>query len=209
MPFREALPPSSKKSAQRAEEQMRIETMAATTDRRSVGHNFANGSQHPCGRESRRRITRRPAMRWRFWVTQSNILPMSSFTRADRFLRTTGNYKRYELLMALNRQIYFECPVVPSLSERLLAFVILARRDPRRCNPALSIRGWFIGWVGAYCPKISTAKSTSQASPIVCQYHAVASTAIWRDSTRLNQPSAERQKAVPGCQGPDGRHAGR
>jgi len=30
-----------------------------------------------------------------------------------------------QLLMALNRQIYFECPEVPSLSERVRAFVRL------------------------------------------------------------------------------------
>jgi hypothetical protein len=30
-----------------------------------------------------------------------------------------------QLLMALNRQVYFECPEVPSLSERLRAFLHL------------------------------------------------------------------------------------
>ncbi len=38
-----------------------------------------------------------------------------------------------------------------------------------------------------YCPIANTASSTIHARPIVCQYHAVASTAIWRSSTRLNR----------------------
>ena len=51
---------------------------------------------------------------------------------ADEFVHEGGSFSprdgRLEgvrLLMALNRQIYFECPVVPSLSQRLLVFVHL------------------------------------------------------------------------------------
>ena len=52
-----------------------------------------------------------------------------------------------------------------------------------------------MGNVCAYCPKISTANSTIQASPIVCQNQAVASTAICRDSTRLNHAQAVTQSS--------------
>jgi len=49
---------------------------------------------------------------------------------ADEFVHEGGSFSPHNgqleavrMLMALNRQIYFECPVVPSLSERFLAFV--------------------------------------------------------------------------------------
>lgn len=45
-----------------------------------------------------------------------------------------------QLLMALNRQIYYECPVVPTFTERVRAFFhLIANRDPcvRRFNRAL------------------------------------------------------------------------
>lgn len=41
-----------------------------------------------------------------------------------------------------------------------------------------------------YWPTASTHSSRIQAAPSVCQYHEVMSTAICRDSTRRNQPSA-------------------
>jgi len=40
-----------------------------------------------------------------------------------------GQLDAVQLLMALNRQVYFECPEVPSLGERLRAFL---RLDPAR-----------------------------------------------------------------------------
>jgi ISXO2-like transposase domain len=40
---------------------------------------------------------------------------------------------------------------------------------------------------GSYCPTASNAKSTTHASPMACQYHAVASTAICRNSTRFSR----------------------
>lgn len=40
-----------------------------------------------------------------------------------------GQLDAVHLLMALNRQVYFECPEVPSLAERLRAFL---RLDPAR-----------------------------------------------------------------------------
>jgi len=43
-----------------------------------------------------------------------------------------------------------------------------------------------------YCPIVSTASSTSHAKPMVCQYQAVASTVICRNSTRLNRFTAVR-----------------
>lgn len=44
-----------------------------------------------------------------------------------------------------------------------------------------------------HCPTASTASSTIHASPIVCQYQAVASTAICRNSTRLKRFTTVRQ----------------
>jgi len=45
-----------------------------------------------------------------------------------------------------------------------------------------------------YCPSASTASSKSHARLMACQYQAVASTAIWRYSTRLSQLKAVRQR---------------
>jgi len=41
------------------------------------------------------------------------------------FSRENGQLQAVQLLMALNRQIYFECPEVPALSERILSFLHL------------------------------------------------------------------------------------
>lgn len=38
------------------------------------------------------------------------------------FSANDGEVKAVQLLMALNRQIYFECPLAPTLSERWLSF---------------------------------------------------------------------------------------
>ena len=51
--------------------------------------------------------------------------PTSSSTRADRSSPHNGQLQAVQMLMAVNRQIYFECPVVPSLGERFLAFLHL------------------------------------------------------------------------------------
>jgi hypothetical protein len=39
------------------------------------------------------------------------------------FSADNGQLKAVQLLMALNRQVYFECPEVPSIRERLRAFL--------------------------------------------------------------------------------------
>lgn len=41
-----------------------------------------------------------------------------------------GQLDAVQLLMTLNRQVYFECPEVPSLAERLRAFLRLAPVQP-------------------------------------------------------------------------------
>jgi hypothetical protein len=45
------------------------------------------------------------------------------------FSADKGHLDAVQLLMALNRQVYFECPEVPSLGERFRAFM---RLDPAR-----------------------------------------------------------------------------
>jgi hypothetical protein len=39
------------------------------------------------------------------------------------FSASNGQLEAVQLLMALNRQVYFECPEVPTLSERCQAFL--------------------------------------------------------------------------------------
>jgi hypothetical protein len=41
------------------------------------------------------------------------------------FSADNGQLQAVQLLMALNRQVYFECPEVPSLKKRILAFLHL------------------------------------------------------------------------------------
>jgi len=50
----------------------------------------------------------------------------------DEFIREGGSFsadnsqlQAVQLLMALNRQIYFECPEVPPLTQRLMSFLRL------------------------------------------------------------------------------------
>ncbi len=47
------------------------------------------------------------------------------------FSPNNGQLKAVQLLMALNRQVYYECPEVPSLSDRLRALVRLEPAAPR------------------------------------------------------------------------------
>jgi hypothetical protein len=53
---------------------------------------------------------------------------------ADEFVHAGGSFsadngqlQAVQLLMALNRQVYFECPEVPPFSKRLLSFLHLKR----------------------------------------------------------------------------------
>jgi hypothetical protein len=47
---------------------------------------------------------------------------------AESFTADNPQLEAVQLLMALNRQIYFECPEVPSLGERCIAFLHLPVR---------------------------------------------------------------------------------
>jgi hypothetical protein len=49
--------------------------------------------------------------------------------RGCSFSADKGQLDALQLLMALNRQVYFECPEVPSMGER---FRVLLRLDPAR-----------------------------------------------------------------------------
>lgn len=53
------------------------------------------------------------------------------FDSAPSALRC-GRVEAIQLLMAINRQIYFECPEVPALRERFTAFIPLFRSNHER-----------------------------------------------------------------------------
>jgi hypothetical protein len=45
------------------------------------------------------------------------------------FSASNGQLEAVQLLMAVNRQIYYECPEVPSFNERFLSFLRLQRSN--------------------------------------------------------------------------------
>ena len=84
---------------------------------------------------------------------------------ADEFVHEGGSFsadngqlQAVQLLMALNRQVYFECPEVPPFSKRLLSFLHL--------NEAGSFLPWSVGIEARLVSNDSSAPTHRRSSPI-------------------------------------------
>lgn len=59
------------------------------------------------------------------YLTDEHLHQGGTFAAGD------GQWQAIQLLMALNRRVYFECPVVPTFSDRLLRFLNWGRAEAR------------------------------------------------------------------------------
>jgi hypothetical protein len=102
-----------------------IFTPAAAENATSLASNLATSASAARARSRRRHITPEAGH-------ALEILGHAIEYLTDEFVEEGGSLsadddriKAVQLLMALNRQVYFECPVVPSFGERWRAFLHL------------------------------------------------------------------------------------
>lgn len=83
----------------------------------------------PEGGSRRRHISRKAGRALEILGHAIEYLVDEYVNRAKTFSANDPEVKAVHILMALNRQVYFECPVVPTFEERLRAWLRVFRKS--------------------------------------------------------------------------------
>lgn len=80
-------------------------------------------SSLPAARNRRRRISPEAGRALEILGHAIEYLTDEFLSTGGDFVSHPGEIEAVQLLMAQNRKIYFDCPVIPTLRERLVAFL--------------------------------------------------------------------------------------
>jgi hypothetical protein len=105
--------------------------MAAYTTTSFPIQALALSSSKVSARPRRRRITPHAGRALEILGHAIEYLSDEFVHQGGEFSSNNGQLKAVQLLMALNRQVYYECPEVPSMGDRLRALLRLDPAVPR------------------------------------------------------------------------------
>ena len=97
--------------------------MAASTTGSPIAVDALDRSIPLAGSHRRRRISPEAGHALEILGHAIEYLADEYVHKGDSFSGNDAQLKAMQLLMALNRQIYFECPVVPTFAERCRSFL--------------------------------------------------------------------------------------